>query len=151
MKKAITMTGIALTACIAGAAFADLTPWEDYSPSEEVWQVSTIKVDANMGDAYLEGIEKTWVASNKISKELGHIEDWKILRSSLPESGDFNLLLMIKYKNAEMAAPNEARYNAFVEKRTQAEVDKTTEYSQKNYPAMRDITGMYMMREITLK
>lgn len=28
---------------------------------------------------------------------------------------------------------------------------ETTEYAQKNYPAMRELTGQYYMREITLK
>ena len=57
---------VALT--FTSAAFADLTPWEDYETSDAVWSVTTIKVDPNMGDAYLEGLAKTWVASNKIAK-----------------------------------------------------------------------------------
>jgi hypothetical protein len=28
---------------------------------------------------------------------------------------------------------------------------ETTEYAQKNYPGMRELTGQYYMREITLK
>jgi hypothetical protein len=28
---------------------------------------------------------------------------------------------------------------------------ETTEFAQKNYPAMRKITGQYLMREVTLK
>ena len=151
MKNTIATLCIAALALATGSAIADLKPWEDFAPSESVWQVTTVKVDANMGNAYLEGLEKTWVSGNKTSKELGHIEDWKILRSDLPESGEFNLLLMIKYKNLEMAAPNEARYKAFLEKYSQDQVDDITDYSQKNYPAMRDITGMYYMREINLK
>jgi hypothetical protein len=151
MKRSIATVAISLMALFTSVAFADLKPWEDYSPSEAVWQVTTIKVDANMDDAYLEGLQKTWVSGNMVSKELGQIEDWKILRSDLPQSGEFNLLLMVKYKSMEMAAPNEARYKAFVEKYTQDKLDETTDYSQKNYPAMRDITGMYYMREITLK
>ena len=154
MKQLVTKfscLALLATALFATAAFADLKPWKDFTPSEAVWTVTTVKVDSNMGNAYLEGIKKTWVSGNKVAKELGHIEDWKILRSSLPESGDFNLLLMIKYKNAEMAAPNEERYKAFMEKYTEKQANETTEYSQKNYPGMREITGMYMMREITLK
>ncbi len=151
MKCIGTFIGILMTTLLAGFAHADLEPWKDYSVSESVWQVTTVRVDANMGDAYLEGLEKTWVSGNKVAKELGQIEDWKILRSQLPESGDFNLLLMIKYKNIDMASPNEERYKAFVQKYTQQQMDETSEYSQKNYPAMRDITGMYYMREITLK
>ena len=56
------------------AAFADLEPWKDYAISDAVWTVTTIKVHSNMGDAYLEGLKKTWVASNEIAKKLGQIE-----------------------------------------------------------------------------
>jgi len=28
---------------------------------------------------------------------------------------------------------------------------ETTEFAQKNYPAMREITGQYLMREVTMK
>lgn len=141
----------ALIAAVTAVALADLRPWKDYTPSEAVWVVTTVKVDANMGDAYLEGLRRTWVPGNKISKELGHIEDFKIMRSDLPQSGEFNLLLMVKYKNSSMAAPNEARNKAFLEKWGEANADAATEHAQKNYPAMRTLTGSYMMREISMK
>ncbi len=110
-----------------------------------------VKVDANMGDAYLEGIKQTWAASNEVAKELGQIEDYSIFRSDLPQSGYFNLLLVIKFANTADLAPNKERYETFIEAWGQANADASTEYAQKNYPGMRKITGDYMMREITLK
>jgi hypothetical protein len=85
-----------LRSCVAGIVilfmssmvFADLEPWEDYDISDAVWSVTTVKVDSNMADAYLEGLRETWIPGNKIAKDLGQIEDWKIYRSDLPESGD---------------------------------------------------------------
>ncbi len=141
----------AAASLFAAAARADLTPWTDYEPSSEVWTVTTVKVDPNMGDAYLEGIKSTWAAGNEVAKELGQIEDYWIYRSDLPQSGDFNLLLVIKFKNDEMLAPNKARYDAFMKEWGEARNKETTEYAQKNYPAMREITGMYRFREIKLK
>jgi hypothetical protein len=132
------------------AAYADLEPWKDYTLSDAVWTVTTIKVHANMQDAYLEGIKKTWVASNEVAKELGQIEDYHIFRSDLPESGAFNVMLVVKFKNNEALAPNKARYEAFMKKWGAERQKKTTEIAQKDYPAMRDITGEYQVREITL-
>jgi hypothetical protein len=83
--------------------------------------------------------------------ELGQIEDWKIYRSDLPESGDFNLILVVKFANTEDLAPNKAEYEKFMEAFTRERSDATTEYAQKNYPAMRELTGQYLMREITIK
>lgn len=136
---------------LASPVFADLEPWTDYEVSDAVWLVTTVKVDANMGDAYLEGIKQTWAASNEVAKELGQIEEYSIFRSDLENSGSFNLLLVIKFANTADLAPNKERYEAFIEAWGQANADASTEYAQKNYPGMRELTGEYMMREITLK
>lgn len=72
-------------------------------------------------------------------------------RSDLPQSGDFNLLLVVKFANTADLAPNKARYDAFMEKFGEEQNKKTTECAQKKYPAIRELTGQYYMREITLK
>jgi hypothetical protein len=96
---------------VSGIAVADLNPWKDYDVSDAVWSVTTVKVHSNMGDAYLEGLRETWIPGNEISKELGQIEDWWIYRSDLQESGDFNLLLVVKFADTAALAPNKANYD----------------------------------------
>ncbi|MFK8020432.1 MAG: hypothetical protein AB8B86_11720 [Pseudomonadales bacterium] len=150
MKIKLTLASLLLS-LTSWAAFADLEPFVDYEMSDSVWALSTVKVDANMGDAYLEGLKKTWVASNEISKQLGHIESYSIFRSDLPQSGDFNLLLLTKFANTSDLAPNKKRYKEFMEKWGKENSDESTEISQKNYPGMRTITGDYLIREITIK
>ena len=103
-----------------------------------------------MSDAYLEGLKKTWAASNDVAKKLGQIEEYHIYRSDLEDSGNFNLLLVVKFKNTEMLAPNKARYDTFMKEWGEERNKKTTDTAQREYPAMRDITGQYNMREITL-
>jgi len=132
------------------AAFADLEPWKDYTVSDAVWSVTTIKVHSNMMDSYFEGLKQTWVASNEVAKKLGQIEDYRIYRSDLTESGNFNLMLVVKFKNNEMLPPNKARYEAFMKEWGEERKKKTTDTAQHAYPAMRDITGEYHMREITI-
>ncbi len=140
----------AVSLLLSGAAFADLEIYKDYEVSDAVWSVTTVKVDANMGDAYLEGIEKTWAAGNKVAQELGQIESWSIFRSILPQSGDFNLLLIVKFADTSDLAPNKAEYDRFMAEWGEERNQEVTEYSQKNYPGMREITGDYLLREITL-
>jgi hypothetical protein len=136
---------------VSAIAMADLEPWTDYDVSDAVWSVTTVKVHSNMGDAYLEGLKETWIPGNKISKELGQIEDWWIYRSDLEASGDFNLLLVVKFANTVQLAPNKAEYEKFMAKFTKAQSDRTSEYAQKNYPGMREIVGEYQFRLITIK
>ena len=133
-----------------GVALADLEPWKDYTLSDSVWWVTTIKVHSNMDDAYLEGLKKTWVDSNEIAKKLGQIEEYHIYRSDFGESGNFNLLLVVKLKNSAMLAPSKARYEAFMKEWGEERNKKSTATAQHDYPSMRDITGEYSMREITL-
>lgn len=133
------------------AARADLEPWKDYDISDAVWSVTTVRVASNMGDAYLEGLRDTWVSGNEVSKKLGQIEDYWIYASDLPESGDFNMILVVKFKDTDALAPNKARYDAFMKAYTKEKSDKMTAKAQKDYPAMRELTGNYLMREIKLK
>jgi hypothetical protein len=135
----------------SGAAFADLEQYKDYEVSDAVWSVTTVRVHPNMDDAYLEGLKNTWVTGNKVSKDLGQIESWSIFRSDLPQSGEFNLLLVVKFANTADLAPNKERYEAFMKAFGEERNKETTEYAQKNYPGMRELTGQYYMREITLK
>jgi len=150
MRNKIVL-GLFSIVALCGIAFADLDPYADYDISDEVWSVTTVSVDANMGDAYLEGIKNTWAAGNEIALKLGQIESYSIFRSDLPESGDFNLLLIVQFANSSDLAPNKARYEAFMAEWGKEKADASTEYAQKNYPGMRTITGEYVMREITLK
>ncbi|MBJ88652.1 MAG: hypothetical protein CMO98_02235 [Woeseia sp.] len=138
-------------AVLSAPAFADLQPFTDYEASKAVYHLTTIQVDPNMHDAYLEGIERTWVSSNEIAKKLGHIVDYSIYRSTLPESGDFNLMLVIVYASAADMEPNKEKYEAFIEAWGKENADAVTDFSQKNYPAMRTIDGEYLLRKITLK
>ena len=150
MRIKLIVAGLAAM-FLASLAFADLEPWKDYEVSDSVFLVTAVQVDANMDDAYLEGIKQTWAASNEVAKELGQIVDYRIFRSDLPQSGDFNLRLVIEFANSADLAPNKERYDAFIEAWGQANADASTDYAQKNYPGIRKITGDYMMREITLK
>ena len=68
---ALILAGI-LDGGIQGAS-AQLEPFQDYDISDAIWIVTTVKVEPNMGDDYLEGIRETWVAGNEVAKELGQI------------------------------------------------------------------------------
>jgi hypothetical protein len=74
-----------------------------------------------------------------------------LYRSDFQDSGTFNLLLVVKFKNNDALAPTKARYDAFMKEWGAERNKKTTDIAQKEYPAMRDITGEYAMREITFK
>ena len=142
-------TGLVLV-CFAGVASADLEPWTDYEVSEGVSNVTTIKVDSNMIDKNLEGLKSSWVPANEVAKELGQIKDYGIYVSELPNGGEFNVILVVRFESAADLQPNKEQYEAFMKawgEENQAKSDKIV----LTYPDIRTITGEYLFREVTMK
>ncbi len=77
MKIRHMIAAVALT-CFANVASADLEPWTDYDISSTISNVTTVKVDSNMIDKYLEGLKATWAPTNDIAIELGQIAGYNI-------------------------------------------------------------------------
>lgn len=150
MRNRLSLVMLLLALFAATPALAQLEPWADYDISKELWNVTMVKVHPNMGDDYLEGLRDTWVASNRVAKELGQIDDFFIYRSQVGASGDANVLLVVKFADSSQLEPNKERYDAFMKAWGAANEDRTREIS-KNYPAMREITGEYLLRRIDIK
>jgi len=134
----------------SSVAVADLEAWKDYDISAGVSNVTTVKVDSNMIDKYLEGLSKTWVTGNEVAIKLGQIEGYSIFVSDLPSSGEFNVVLVTRFKDASSLQPAKENFDAFM-KEWSDENQATTDEIVPTYPDIRTITGEYLMREITLK
>ncbi|MEM9378092.1 MAG: hypothetical protein AAGA72_17885 [Pseudomonadota bacterium] len=147
--KLKALIAAATFAGLCSTASAQLNLYEDYDIGEAVWEITPVKVDANMGDYYLEGLRSTWIDANEISKSLGHIEDYKIMGSVTPENGNFNMLLMVKYKSMAEMVPSKEKYDAFMAAWGDAKVDESRETS-KTYPELREIKGQYLMQEVMM-
>ena len=79
--------------------YGQLVPYKDFTTSDEVTIIGTIKVNSNMMTYYLEGLSKTWLTAVKFQKEQGYITDYKVYVSDLPNSGDFNLVTSVTFAN----------------------------------------------------
>ncbi len=149
MKLRHVLIGLVLTG-FASIASADLEPWTDYDIKPSISNVTTVKVESNMINKYLEGLKSTWAPANDVAVELGHIESYGIYVSQLPNSGDFNVILVVRMKNAADTMSSEAKYKAFMKKWGE-ENQKLSNKVVLTYPDVRTITGEYLMREITFK
>lgn len=148
--KALSAAAALGIIALAQPSLAQLSVYEDYDISDSVSAVTTVKVDSNMGDYYLEGLKGGWVEANEMAKKLGHIEDYAIYGSALPNSGEFNMILVISYKSTADLAPSKAKYEAFMEEWGNQNQEKSRE-TAKSYPGIRTITGEYLMHQITMK
>jgi hypothetical protein len=143
------LLAIGLTVALSAPAAAQLKPYEDYTVSDSVSNVSTIKVSENMVDDYLQGIRQTWVASNEVAKKLGQLQDYHVFVSDLPNSGEFNVMLVATFANTSDLGPNKARYEAFMREWGTANEAANRVTTTTVYPNLREITGEYLMREVT--
>lgn len=147
MRIAILAVGLAFA--LSAPASAQLKPYQDYTVSDSVLNVTTVKVKENMVEDYLQGIRNTWVSSNAVAKQLGQMQDYKVYVSDLPNSGEFNVVLIATFANTSDLAPNKARYDAFMKAWGTANEASTRSTTTTVYPNLRTITGEYLMREVT--
>ena len=148
--KLIKLATAVLLAGSMSVASADLTPWEDYDISEGVSNVTTVKVDSNRIDTYLEGLSKTWAPANEVAIKLGQIESYGIYVSELPNGGDFNVILVVRMKDASALQPSKERFEAFM-KAWGEENQAINDEIVPTYPGIRTIVGEYLVREVTFK
>ena len=147
MRTGIVAIGLAFA--LSAPASAQLKPYQDYTVSDSVSSVTTVKVKENMVEDYLQGIRNTWVSSNAVAKQLGQMKDYHVYVSDLPNSGEFNVVLVAEFANTSDLAPNKARYDAFMKAWGTANEASTRTTSTTVYPNLRTITGEYLMREVT--
>jgi hypothetical protein len=149
MKMSVYLLAIASAFTFTAPAMAQLEPYRDYTVSDSVSSVTTVRVNANMIDYYLEGIRSTWVASNEAAKRLGQLQAYHVYVSDLPNSGAFNVVLVVEFANTSDLAPNRARYDAFMAAWGRRNQEATRTTTRTVYPNLREITGEYLMREVT--
>ena len=147
MRNALLALG--LSVALSAPAAAQLKPYQDYTVSDSVSNVTTVKVKENMVEDYLQGIRNTWIASNAVAKQLGQMQDYHVYVSDLPNSGEFNVMLVATFANTSDLAPNRARYDAFMKAWGTANEASTRTTTTNVYPNLRTITGEYLMREVT--
>jgi hypothetical protein len=148
MKK--TKTGFVLVAflILSGSAFAQLKFQTDYTVSDAVWSVTHVKVKSNMIPHYLEGIRQTWVTGNEVAKELGQIEDYAIYSSILGDSGDYNLTLVIEFKDLAQYDSGRKNFKEFEQAWLKKISEQESETIVKTYPDMREIVGEHLVRKL---
>lgn len=144
-----TFLALGLAVAMTSSASAQLKPYTDYTVSDSVSNVSTIKVKENMVEDYLQGIRNTWVASNEAAIRLGQMKSYNVYVSDLANSGEFNVILVTTFANTSDLAPNRARYEAFMRAWGAANEATTRSTTTTVYPNIRTITGEYLMREVT--
>ena len=147
MKRLVTLAACGALAVIG----AGLVRAQSDAPYTEgpVWAITMVKAKPGMGDDYLKTLAKIYKSTNDEMKKQGLIMDYKILLGNDSNPQDFDILLMVEFKN--MAAFDNQR------EKTDPIADKIlgSEEVQRQGAIkrieIREILGNKLMREVTLK
>ncbi len=152
MKTILKSAGFACAAAamaFAAPAAAEINVYEDYTPSDEVVEMTTVKVDEGQFETYLEGLMGTWVAANKVAKELGHIKNYAIWAVPYGDN-DVNLILTVTYPTTAHTGPSKERYDEFMAKWSEEQIEASNKQVLELYNKIRKIQGTYVLRRIEL-
>ena len=114
-----------------------------------VWNISLIKAKPGMVDEYLKGLAKTLKGTLEEAKKQNLILDYKILLGNAATPQDFDILVMVESK--DMAAQDNVREKFDpITRKVVGTTDQQQAMAVKRLD-IREIMGVKLMREITLK
>jgi hypothetical protein len=118
-----------------------------------VWNITFVKIHANMDHNYYKGLSKTWNAAMSEMVKEGILKSYKILTGEAANEDDFNLLLMYELENFAAMDPDEERDAKVeeIEKKVIEAMGHEYDKTIMSYSGMRDIVGIKTMREIHFK
>jgi len=147
MKRLVTLAACAALAVVG----AGLVRAQSDAPYTEgpVWGITMVKTKPGMSDDYLKTLAKIYKSTNDEMKKQGLIMDYKVLLGNDANPQDFDILLMVEYKN--MAAFDGLREKADpIADKILGNEDAQRQGAIKRME-IREIMGNKLMREVTLK
>jgi len=150
-RTIVLLTLLFALVCLSGTSFAQLKFGTDFMESDTVWSVTHVKVKSKMIPYYLEGIKQTWLTANQVAKEMGQLEDYAIYSSILADSGDYNLTLVIEFKDLAQYDEGRKNYKEFEEALKRKLSEQKRDEIVKSYPELRTIVGEHLIRKVEFK
>ena len=155
MRKFL-VAGVVLSLACAGSLAAQppsLTFGEDYTVGDAVASVTMVKVAPNRIDHYLAGLKESWVPGVEIAQEMGLNTGYFIFLSEIPESGLFNITLVVNFENmAQREKGNDPEIAAELQRKIEEKLSEQESFKiTEGYTQIRTIVDEQLMRLVTLK
>ena len=146
MKRIISIVALLFAVLIAPISSAEI--WKDYGLSEEVTELTVVKVKPNYVDAYLTRLKKTWVSSMEIQKDMGVVTDYNVWAANV--AAQPNVFLTVTYKNMGAMQGSKEGYEALMKAMTErfnADQDEQEELAQ-GYEDYREIVDYVILNRV---
>lgn len=145
MKTRILVLIFALTMVLTANSFAQ----ERTFKAGSAWTVAFVQVKNGMGVDYINSLKTTWRAVQEEGIKQGLILSYKILEGNASNPDDWQIMLMVEYKNLASMEGNEDKWDAIQKKVVGNEEDqKKLRDLRVN---MRTMYGTKLMREVVYK
>ena len=136
---------VVLVLTFSAQSFAQVRTYKDGS----AWAVSFVQVKNGMGMDYLNSLKTTWKAVQDEAIKQGLILSYKILEGTASNPEDWQIMLMVEYKNQASMEGNEDKWDAIQAKVVGNEADQKK--LQEIRVNMRTIYGAKLLREVVYK
>ncbi len=120
-------------------------PYKDGS----VWSVGMIKTNANMSKEYLKQLKSTWIAVHDEAVKQGLILSYKVLSGASANPEDFDVLLLVEYKNMASMEGQDAKWDD-IYKKVVGNDDAQKKLNEARL-VMRTVYGGKLFRELLYK
>jgi hypothetical protein len=145
MKSRILLVIVLLLVVFSTGSFAQDRMYKDGS----VWTVSFIQVKNGQGVEYLNSLKSTWKAVQDEAIKQGLIVSYKILEGTASNPDDWQIMLMVEYKNLASMEGNDDKWDAIQKKVVGNEEDqKKLREIRVN---VRTMYGTKLLREVVYK
>lgn len=145
MKTRILVLIFALTMVLTFNSFAQERTFKQGS----AWTVAFVQVKNGMGVDYINSLKTTWRAVQEEGIKQGIILSYKILEGNASNPDDWQIMLMVEYKNLASMEGNDDKWDAIQKKVVGNEEDqKKLRELRVN---MRTMYGTKLMREVVYK
>jgi len=145
MRTKISVLVILLLVAVSVNGFAQE---RSYKPGS-AWAVSFIQVKNGMGAEYLNSLKTTWKVVQDEGIKQGLILSYKIFEGNASNPDDWQIMLMVEYKNLASMEGNDDKWDAIQKKVVGNEEDqKKLRELRVN---MRTMYGTKLLREVVYK
>jgi hypothetical protein len=146
MKHGKTFSAVALllSFCFAAPALAQEAPYNQGS----VWTMTFVRTEPGGFDDYIENINGLWRKSNEEAMKEGLVLSYKMISTNAVSKDDWNLLLLVEYKNMAAFDGLDAKFREIVAKLASEQVQ---EEGVQTRAKIREIIGGKLGRELSFK
>ena len=136
--------GIAVLVSIFSLASSCLAQEAPYTQGS-VWSISLIRVKPGMLDDYLKNLIDLWKKGNEQAKKEGLVLSYKVISAPAANRDDWNLMLMVEFKNMAALDETDAKFRAIGSKLFSQEQQKKQVQARAE---IREIIGVKLGREL---